>query len=618
MPHDTALIATIVAAFGFAFLLGLVAVRLRLPPLVGYLVAGVVVGPFTPGISADAALAGQLAELGVILLMFGVGLHFSLRDLAAVRRVVVPGAAGQALLTGTLGTLIGLAWGLGGGGAVVVGLSLSVASTVVLLKGLEGRDRLDSPEGRVAVGWLVVEDLMMVFALVLLPALAPLLSGERSTDSAAALALPVLTALAKVTVFLLLMAFVGRRLVPWILERVAKLGSREMFTLCVLVLALGVGSIAAHFFGVSIALGAFFAGAVISESELSHRAAADALPMQDAFAVLFFVSVGMLFDPAVVVDHPLRVVLLAAVVVLWKSAVAFGLVRLLKQPPRTALLIGASLGQIGEFSFIVAGLGVALGLIPREVQALIVATALIAITLNGPVLTAAVRIAQRITSSAGLHAVGASARMTREMRAAGRPTVILAEAEADARDELAADPYDFSLLDGHVVLVGYGRVGNTIAEALARAGARHVVVEEQERIVGGLRARGEMAIQGDATRADVLERAGIAGARLLVVTAPEPIRACRIVEVARQANPRLAVAVRTHSAAEQEFFERTLETPLAPGRAVYAEREAALSLTHYALMLLGRSDDEADGLVDTLRRQPTRPTEMFTVIADRG
>ena len=616
MPHDTAVIATVAAGLGVAFVFGVVAARLRLSPIVGYLLAGVVIGPFTPGYVADAGVARQLAELGVILLMFGVGLHFSIEDLAEARRVVVPGALAQIGITGTVGAAVARAWGLGWGGAVVLALSLAVASTVVLLKGLELRDQLDSAEGRIAVGWLVVEDVAMVLALVLLPALAPMLGGAARDAGAAGAAvqaaadgrgllLPVAAALGKVVVFVGLMFFVGRRTVPWLLEHVARVGSRELFTLAVLVTALGIGALAAELFGVSFALGAFFAGAVISESELSHRAAADALPLQDAFAVLFFVSVGMLFQPAVLVSHPMRVLALVAIVVVGKTLAGYLVMRALRQPPRSALLMGAAIGQIGEFSFIVIALGVSLGLLPVEDQALVVAAALIAIMVNGPVVASAARLAQRLADRAAspMAAVGQAA------TPAGRSVV---GAEASLASGVA--PFDFSGWTHHVVLVGHGRVGATVAEALTRAGIRYVVVEERERVVAGLRRRGENAIHGDATRADVLERAGLARARLLVVTAPEPIRARRIIEVARGANPRIVVAVRTHSGAEQAFFEQYLALPGATGRSVYAEREAALSLAHFALQALGRSDDEADWIIAALRGAPTRPTEMFTTL----
>ena len=605
MSHGSLLLATIAAALGVAFLFGWIAVRLKLPPTVGYLLAGVLLGPFTPDFIASSEISEQISEVGVVLLMFGVGLHFSVGDLAAVRRVVIPGAIALTTLTTALGAALGRWWGWGWGAALVLGLALGSASTAVLLKGLEGRDRLDSPEGRIAVGWLVVEDLLMVLALVLLPALAPMLrDGGAVAASGAQMAASVAIALAKVAGFVALMIVVGRRFVPWLLAHVARLGTRELFTLAVLGTALGVGTIAAGLFGVSFALGAFFAGAVISESELSQRAAAEALPMQDAFAVLFFVSVGLLFDPAVLLEHPVRMLVLTAVIVLWKSAVAYGVLRVLGEPPRHALVVGAALGQIGDFSFIVAALGIGLGLVTRDVEALIVAAAILSITVNAGTLGWAMAAAQRLGSQ--LPAVDAIARWTREMRSV--------PAGATLDEGSLDDPYDFSELAGHVVLIGYGRVGETVADALARAGVPYVVIEEQERTVGGLRTRGERAILGDATREQVLQRAGIAHAKLLVVTASEPYRARHMVELARTANPRVAVAVRTHNAAEQQFFEELLASGGALGRAVYAEREAALNLSHFALIAIGRSDDEADFIVELLRGMPTAPTETFKSI----
>jgi CPA2 family monovalent cation:H+ antiporter-2 len=535
-------------------------------------------------------VASEASELGVVLLMFGVGLHFSLRDLMEVRKTVVPGALLQIAVTGTLGTMLGRAWGLTPGGALTLGLSLSVASTVVVLKGLEARDRLDSQEGRLAAGWLVVEDLAMVAVLVLLPAAAPALGGTVSgeTSSAAGMALSLVLAIGKVVAFLVLMFAGGRRAVPWLLEHVARLGSRELFTLTVLAIALGVGTIASQLFGMSFALGAFVAGAVVSESELSHRAAADALPLQDAFAVLFFVSVGLLFDHRVLVDHPGQVLAVVGVIVVEKLVVSFLVLRLLAQPGRSAVTLASSLAQIGEFSFILVALGVSLGLLGRETQALVVAGSIVSITLNQPL---------------GAWLGRMFTRLEREPRL---PTL-----------ELPAVEHEFGGLTGHVVLVGYGRVGTTVTEALDRAGIIHVVVEEQPRVVAGLRLRGEHAVSGDATRAEVLERAGVRGARLIVVTAPEPIRARRIVEVARRMNPGIAIAVRTHSASEQAYFESLLHQPGVIGRAVYAEREVALSLAHFTLLAVGRTDDEADLLIDSLRGRATQPTETFAAMQTR-
>ena len=567
MPHDSALIATVAVGIVVAFIFGVLAARIGMPPIVGYLLAGVAVGPFTPGYVANSGLASQLAELGVILLMFGVGLHFSLNDLIAVRRIVVPGALAQTTITTGVGVVIGRTWGWTWGSALLLGLSLGVAGTVVLLKGFERQDQLDSPAGRVAIGWLVVEDVTMVFALVLLPAIAAIIGASGAERmSTGALALNLGYAVLKILGFVALMVVVGRRFVPWLLEQVARLGSRELFTLAVLTTALGIGTVAAELFGVSFALGAFFAGAVISESELSHRAAADALPMQDAFAVLFFVSVGMLFDPSVLLREAPRMLVLVGVIVVWKTLLTFGIVRGLGESPATAVIMGAGVGQIGEFSFIVAELGLSLGLLSKDAQALIVGAALVAITANGPILAAASKLARRL----------------------GEKT----EAEDLRLDEV----------HDHVILVGYGRIGATVSEVLARAGAPQVIIEEQERVVADLRKRGAMAIQGDASRPDVLERARIRGAKLLIVTAPEPVRARRILEIARAVNPHITIAIRTHSANEQAFLDHLLATAHdSTGRAVYTEREAALSLAHYSLVALGRTDDEADYLVDSMR-----------------
>lgn len=390
MHGEATLIATVAVAFVLAFAFGYLAERLHLPPLVGYLVAGIFAGPFSPGFVADGPLAGQLAEMGVILLMFGVGLHFSASDLFAVRGLAIPGAIGQIVLATLLGIGMCWAWGWSLGAGVVIGLSLSVASTVVLLKALAERNLLDSPSGRVAVGWLIVEDLAMVLALVLLPAFAELLGGhaagaEAAHDAVAAgqrIALAIAITLGKVAAFAALAIFVGPKVVPWILTQVARTGSRELFTLSVLALALGIAYGSAEVFGVSFALGAFFAGVVLSESDLSHRAAADSLPLQDAFSVLFFVSVGMLFDPSVIARQPGEVLSVLAVIIVGKSLIAFAIVLLLRYPIGTGLVVSASLAQIGEFSFILLGLGIAHGLIPPDGRDLVLAGALLSITLN--------------------------------------------------------------------------------------------------------------------------------------------------------------------------------------------------------------------------------------------
>jgi len=613
LPHP-ALIATVAASFGIAFLFGLAAARVKLPPIVGYLLAGMAVGTIAPPDLIDGSMVAQAAELGVILLMFGVGLHFSFRDLAAVRRVAVPGALLQILITGSVGAAIGRSWGLGWGGAAVLGISLAVASTVVLLKGLEAQDRLDSPDGRLAVGWLVVEDLAMVLVLVLLPALATMIPGSGAGDAAQVFT-TLAIALIKVAIFTALMVVVGRRAVPWLLEHVARVGSRELFTLAVLATALGIATLAAEVFGVSFALGAFFAGAVVSESELSHRAATDALPLQDAFAVLFFVSVGLLFDPAVLTQSPGAVLALVTVIVLGKFVVSAVLMRLLRQPLRSSLIIGGSLAQIGEFSFIVAGMGVTLHLITGDVQAKIVAAALISIAINAPmqagILALLRRAEERRLRLASVIAGGAWGAVERDE---GVPSTARA---SRAPMNTMEDPFDFSRFHGHVVVVGHGRVGTTITDALQRETARYVIIDEQEQLIAGLRAGGARAVYGDATRRGVLQRAGVANARLIIVTAPEPIRARRIVAVAREMNPAIAIGVRTHSAVEQAFFEEFVNSPNATGKAVYAEREAALSLAHFTLQTLGRSGDEADVVIDTMRQMKIAPTETFAALHTR-
>lgn len=393
MPHDVPLISTIAIAFGLAFIFGYIADRIRLPPLVGYLVAGIIVGPFTPGFVADGGLAAQLAEIGVILLMFGVGLHFSPSDLLAVRKIAIPGAVGQIGLATALGVGLAWLWGWSLGAGLVLGLSLSVASTVVLLKALEERDMLNTAEGRVAVGWLIVEDLAMVLALVLLPALAEVLgghapgaaggaAGDHGAGSDGPIWLTLALTLGKVAAFSVLAIVLGPRVVPVILTNVARTGSRELFTLSVLAIALGVAYGSAVLFGVSFALGAFFAGVVLNESRFSHKAATDSMPLQDAFAVLFFVSVGMLFDPSILIRDPLAVIAVVALIVVGKSLIAFGIVILLRFPVGMGLAVSASLAQIGEFSFILVGLGLSLGLLPEEGRDLVLAGALLSITLN--------------------------------------------------------------------------------------------------------------------------------------------------------------------------------------------------------------------------------------------
>jgi CPA2 family monovalent cation:H+ antiporter-2 len=569
MPHDTALIVIIAAGLGLALVFGLIAVRLRLPPLVGYLLAGLAVGPYSPGFVADPALAQQLAEIGVILLMFGVGIHFSVGDLLAVRRIALPGAAVQITLATVLGAVVshflGWTWGEG----IVFGLCLSVASTVVLLRSLEDRGLLDSVDGRIAVGWLIVEDLATVLVLVLLPALALTLGGHAAMDEtgAAAVTRSVPAALgitlAKVTAFVALMFLVGRRAVPWLLERVARIGSRELFTLAVLAVALGIAVGASTLFDVSFALGAFFAGMVVNGSDLSHEAAADALPMQDAFSVLFFVAVGMLFDPMILVREPVEVLAVVLIVMVGKSIGAFAIVLLFRRPVSTALTISASLAQIGEFSFILAALGVTLGLLPPEGQSLIVAGALLSISLNPLAFAGAARLSRWINDRPAL-----LAKLERPGSALHDPDPAL----GDAR------------LTSHAIIVGYGRVGGTIGESLTRRGVPFVVVEQSIEVFERLRERGIPAIYGNASRMAVLEAARPERAQLILVTTPDPFQARAVVELARKVNPDIASVVRTHSREELEYLEKKVGTT-----AVLAEQELATAMARHALEICAPS-----------------------------
>ncbi len=555
MPHSVELITTIAAALGLALIFGFVAVRLRLPALVGYLLAGIVIGPFTPGFVADTRLAGQLAEIGVMLLMFGVGLHFSLDDLLAVKKIALPGAVVQIAVATAMGLALASGWGWSLMAGIVFGLSLSVASTVVLLKALESRGALETPNGRIAVGWLVVEDLVMVLVLVLLPPLAGMFGGNGTPASTQSLLGTLALTLGEVALFIGLMLVVGRRLFPWLLWQVARTGSRELFTLCVVAAALGIAYGSSALFGVSFALGAFFAGMVLRESALSYRAAEESLPLRDAFAVLFFVSVGMLFDPRVLVEQPLQVLAVVAIIVFGKSLAAFLLVLAFRYPLNTALTVSASLAQIGEFSFILAGLGVALGVLPLAGQSLILAGALISIALNPLAFQMAEPLQQWIR---------ARSKRARQLEQRDDP---LAELPVGAASHT---------LTGHIVLAGYGRVGRRIAEALDSEGLPYVVAEQQREAVEKLRARGIHAVVGDASEPAVLIQAHVARARMLVIATPDTFRARRMIEIARTLNPRIDIVVRSHSADEAELLRREQAVEVLVG-----EQELANSMVRH-------------------------------------
>jgi len=558
MPHNLTLITTIAASLVLALIFGFIAAKLKLPALVGYLVAGIIAGPATPGFVADVEISGQLAEIGVMLLMFGVGLHFSIDDLLAVRKIALPGAIVQIMAATIMGIIISHFWGWTFGEGLVFGIALSVASTVVLLKALENKGLLESVNGQIAVGWLVVEDLVTVLVLVILPPLSGWLGGVVSTDNQNMSILSTLgITLGKVTIFILLMMLVGKRLFPWLLWQVARTGSRELFTLCVIAAAVGIAYGSAALFGVSFALGAFFAGVVLQESNLSYRAAEESLPLRDAFSVLFFVSVGMLFDPEIIIQEPLKVITVVAIIIFGKSIAAFLLVLLFRYPLNTALTVSASLAQIGEFSFILAGLGVSLKLLSNEGQSLILAGSIISISLNSLVFKGIEPIQVWIRSRSKL--------------------ANLLERNDDPLAELPMT-FDSDHLTGHVVLVGYGRVGKRIGEALIQNGVKYVVAEQNREIVEKLREQGLPAVSGDASEPAVLIQAHIARARCLVIATPDTFQVRQIVEIARTLNPNIETVVRTHSEEETKLLQKEHV-----GKIFMGEHELAASMSHYIL-----------------------------------
>jgi CPA2 family monovalent cation:H+ antiporter-2 len=534
MQHAPPLVSTLAIGLVLAFSFGVLAHRFKLPPLVGYLLAGIVIGPFTPGLVADQNIANQLAEVGVILLMFGVGLHFSLKDLLSVRGIAIPGALAQGLVATPLGMAVGwaLGWPLSAG--IIFGVALSVASTVVLLRVLQERRLVETERGRITVGWLIVQDIAMVLVLVLLPGLAALFHGVETAPGAVEIARTVSLLLGKFAVFLVVMFIVGKKLIPAILHYVAHTGSRELFRLAVLSIALGVAYAAAELFGISLALGAFFAGMMLSESQLSQQAATESLPLRDAFAVLFFVSVGMLFGPAIVVEAPLALLATVLIIMAGKSIVAYLVVRLFRHSRSAALMITASLAQIGEFSFILANRSLQLGLLPEAGRDLILAGAIISILLN-PLLFAVLDIY------------------------AARREKALAEAAAAEQEEEETpmrEPIRPTGLKDHVVLVGHGRVGSFISSALSERKVPLFVIDDDEDSVAALRALGIEAIEGNAADPAVIPAANLTEARCLLVAIPDAFEGGQVVQQARAINPRLPIIARAHSEEEIDYLKR--------------------------------------------------------------
>ena len=525
MEHSTPLITTIVGGLALAYLLGMIAQRLKISPLVGYLAAGVLAGPFTPGFVADAALAPELAEIGVILLMFGVGLHFSLKDLLAVKAIAIPGAIAQIAVATLLGLGLSMLFGWGIFTGIVFGLCLSTASTVVLLRALEERQLIESQRGQIAIGWLIVEDLAMVLTLVLLPATAAIMNTDDASFSE--LALGLVWTIGKVVLFIFIMIVVGRKVIPWILSRTASTGSRELFTLAVLALALGIAYAAVAIFDASFALGAFFAGMVLNESELSHRAAQDTLPLRDAFAVLFFVSVGMLFDPMVLIQQPLGILAVLAIIIIGKSAAALVLVRMFGHSRRTALTISVSLAQIGEFAFILAGMGLTLGVMDKDAQNLVLAGAIVSIMLN-PVLFSLLD------------------------KYLERTETIEEQLLEETLEEETQVPVDIC---GHAIIVGYGRVGAMLADKLRRREIPVVVVEDTRARFEELAENGFSAILGNGANKETISLARIECAKTLLLTIPNGYEAGEIVATAKEMNPDVTVIVRAHYDDEVSFIK---------------------------------------------------------------
>lgn len=527
LQHDLPLVTTLTLSMSMAFLCGLIASKLRISPIVGYLIAGVLVGPHTPGFTVDVPIAEELSEIGIVLLMFGVGLHFSLKDFMAVKKIALTGALLQLIVVTTFGATVSHFWGWTWESSIVFGMSLSVASTVVLLRAFEERNLVKTHHGRIAVGWLIVEDLAMVLALVLVPALA-----QTNPDLAASPLQQFFMAIAKVGLFIVIMLVAGKRFLPWLLMVVTKTGSRELFTLTVFAMALGIAFSASKLFGISFALGAFFAGMMIRESDMNHEVANRALPFQDAFAVLFFVSIGMLFDPVILLEQPLKVTAVSAIILLGNFLVPFGIVMAFGYPLKTGLLVSSGLAQIGEFSFILVSVGLAYGLLSDEGRDLVLAGAMISIACNPVVFYFSRRLYEYTERKPKLS----------KLFNMGDDT--LAHLRGDEK----------YILKDLVILVGHGRVGRQISKNIHDVHIDLVIIDHNREQVENLRANGFHAIAGDGSQAEVLKEAAIHKAVALVVAVPDPFEARRIVETARSIKPELKILVRAHNEEEREYF----------------------------------------------------------------
>ena len=554
MPHSIPLITTLAIALGFALILGYIATRLRFPAIVGYLLAGILIGPYTPGFIADSGITHELSEIAVMLLMFGVGLHLSLKDLLEVRNIALPGAILQIVVATVLGLSVALSWGWNLGAALVFGIALSVASTVVLLRALEERGVLETINGKIAVGWLIVEDLAMVLVLVLLPPLSDWLVTNTNGNQVLLWKNLGLTVL-KVSAFIAIMLIIGRKIFPRILWAIARTGTRELFTLCVITAAITIAYLSAQLFDISFALGAFFAGLTLGESPLSHRAAEESLPLREAFAVLFFVSVGMLFDPYIVLTHPFQILIVVGIIIFGKTIAAFLLVLAFRYPLNTALTVSASLAQIGEFSFILASIGVSLKLLSTEGQSLIVAGSLISISFN-PLLF----------------------KMINPLQEWIKKHITIKKNREKSYDPLANLPRttNKAKLTNHVILIGYGRVGHRIGVQLANVKIPFIVVEENRTLVKRLRRQKIPAVFGDAASPNILSKTHIEEANILVIAIPDTFNVRNVVKTARALNPKIKLLVRTHSEEEIKLLEReNLE------KVFLGENELAISMTDY-------------------------------------